>query len=120
MARRAMARGIRGFLVDGCFRDVDEIAAMEFPLYARGGNPIRSKWDVETEEFQVPVMAFGIQIRPGDFIVADATGIVVIPPDRAEAVFNRAKEIAEREERLIQAIGEGKTMAQFEKEEKPL
>ena len=120
LARRAKARGVKGFLVDGCFRDVDEIAELQFPVYARGANPVRSKWDLETAELQVPVTAYGIQIRPGDYIIADATGIIAVPAELAKPVLDRAREIAGREERLIQAVAAGKSMEQFEREERPL
>ena len=113
LALRAKRRGIRGFVVDGCFRDVDEIAEMDFPVYIKGASPVRSKGDLETYQLQMPVDICGVQVNPGDLIVADASGVLAIPASIAEEVCVRAKKIFENEEKMVKAIEEGLSIASY-------
>src|SRR5690554_224933 len=73
MALRAQIRGIRGFVVDGCFRDVQEIIQLGYPVHCRGTSPIKSSPDLETVAVHIPVQLNGVQVKPGDLIVADDT-----------------------------------------------
>lgn len=113
LALRAQMRGIAGFLVDGCFRDVDEIVALKFPVYLRGTSPIRSKCDILTYETQCPVNICGVTIFPGDLIVSDPTGTIAIPAPLVEQVYRRAKEIFDDEANFEGAIRNGLSMQEF-------
>ncbi len=113
LALRAKVRGVKGFVVDGCLRDADELEEMQFPTFVKGFNPIRSKGDLETYALQVPVEICGVQVRPGDMIVADATGIMAIPPSIMEEVYNRAKIIFDKEARDFEAIRKGIGIVEF-------
>lgn len=119
LALRAKMRGLAGFLVDGCFRDVDEIANLKFPVYLRGTSPVRSKCDILTYETQCPVEVCGVTIFPGDLIVSDPTGTVAIPAELVEQVYKRSKEIFDNEAALEASLRQGMSMRDFnERQEK--
>lgn len=83
-------RGLAGVIIDGCARDIDEIRAVDLPVYARGIH-ISSGPKSGPGEINVPV-AFGhCVIFPGDIIVADEEGITVVPPAFAEDILERLK-----------------------------
>ena len=91
MMRYAVSRGIAGFLLDGCVRDVEGLAQLDFPVYARGVTP-KGPYKSGPGEVNVPVVCGGQAVLPGDIISADADGIVVIRPEDAEWVLTKARE----------------------------
>lgn len=80
-----MARGVAGLIIDGAWRDTKEIQALGFPLFSRGINPY-SPVRRRPGEINVPVCCGGVVVHPGDLIVADGEGVVVVPFAYAEAV----------------------------------
>ena len=80
-----IARGLAGLVIDGAWRDTKEIAALGFPLFSRGVNPY-SPVRHRPGEINVPVSCGGVVVHPGDVIVADCEGIVVVPSAHAERV----------------------------------
>ncbi|MCL2121227.1 MAG: RraA family protein [Clostridiales bacterium] len=107
LALRAKVRGLAGFVVNGGYRDIDEINAFGFPIYARGATPVRSTPDLETVGFEIPVEIDSVQIHSGDILVADSDGILVIAPRFAQPILEEARSIAENEEKLLQMVREG-------------
>lgn len=86
----ALRRGIAAFVLDGLIRDIGEIRRMGFPVFARGVIPIPgSKRAVEL--LNVPARCGGVTVRPGDFVVADEDGVVVVPADRCDQVLAQAR-----------------------------
>lgn len=78
-------RGLRGVVVDGAWRDVDDIRALGFPLFGRGIAPFSPLKD-NLGEINVPVACGGVIVEPGDIIVADEGGVAVVPLRHAEQV----------------------------------
>ncbi len=111
-ALRAHARGIAGLVVNGLIRDVAEIAKLGLPVYSLGFLPVRSVQDVETTGINVPVSVGQVQIHPGDVIVMDDTGVVVIPIERAQEVLAKAAAIASREVKISEMIKQGYSLAE--------
>lgn len=97
-------RGLAGFVVDGCVRDVREIVEMGFPIHCRGASPVRSTPDLQTVSVNETVTIGGVQVRAGDIIVADDTGVIAIPPDLVEEIHAAAKEIRHKEIAAEQSI----------------
>ena len=114
-ALRAQMRGLAGFLVEGYLRDLSEIAALGFPTFCRGGCPTKSAPSLQTVAVDVPVRIGGVQVRPGDVIVGDDTGVVVFPAASAEAVLVEAQRIQRLEERVEKYIREGLSVAESRK-----
>ena len=77
---RCHARGVSGVLVNGSTRDIAGIRRLGLPVFHLGTSPVASRWDQETAEMNGVVVVAGVQIRPGDVIVADEDGLIVIAP----------------------------------------
>jgi regulator of RNase E activity RraA len=107
LAMRAKVRGIAGFVIHGCYRDIEEVNAFGFPIYAKGATPVRSTPDMETVGFALPVEIGGVQVRTGDILVADRDGVIVIPIEFAQAILEEAQSIAENEESLLRMVRDG-------------
>lgn len=92
----AQKRGIAGFVVDGVIRDIAEVRAAQFPVFARGVMPIPGKKQGPGTLHQ-PVTCGGVQVFPNDIVVADEEGIAVIPVDQQEAVWEIAKQRTDKD-----------------------
>jgi RraA family protein len=86
MFNYAKTKGIAGFVLDGCIRDADAIDSIGFPVYAKGVTP-QGPWKIGSGEINVPISCCGQVVFPGDIIVGDPDGIVVIRPEMAEEVL---------------------------------
>jgi 4-hydroxy-4-methyl-2-oxoglutarate aldolase len=107
MAAGAHARGLEGAVLDGGVRDVEEIERdFGFPVFARSVSPVTTVGRYRTVASDVPVNCGGVEVSPGDIIVGDADGVVVVPPTHAAEVLDRAREIEEREQRTTEMIAE--------------
>jgi 4-hydroxy-4-methyl-2-oxoglutarate aldolase len=96
-ATRAQHAGAAGAVVDGGVRDIAHSRSIAFPLWARERTPISGKHRVQTVELNQTVTIADVEVRPGDLVVADDTGICFIPLERAEEVLSRVQAIAARE-----------------------
>lgn len=90
VCRVAQRRGVAAFVVDGAIRDLEEARENRFPVFARGVIPIPGGKDA-VGVLNGPVRCGGVEVRPGDLVVADEEGIVVVPAARAEAVLAAAE-----------------------------
>ncbi len=108
-------KGFAGSIFDCGVRDVDAIREMDYPTWARGITPITGKYRFETLEINGPVVIAGIQVLPGDLILADTSGVVVVPKEKAEEVLKIAEEAAGKESELIQAIRRGASLDELNK-----
>jgi regulator of RNase E activity RraA len=93
----ASLRGVAGVVADGALRDVDEARELRFPVFARAGIPRTARGRVHEAGCQQPVTICGVGVNPGDLIVADGTGVVVVPWPAVADVLARAEEMATRE-----------------------
>lgn len=90
---KARHRGIAGYIVDGYVRDLPEIRALDFPVYARGATPI-GPLHRGPGEINYPVCCGGVVVHPGDVVVADDGGVVIIPQAHVEEIHQRLREHA--------------------------
>lgn len=98
MTAGAYANGHAGAILDGGVRDIPEIRRdYDFPVFSRSVSPGTTLGRYKTVASQVPVEVGGVIVHPGDLIVADIDGVVVVPKDKAAEVLAMAKEIDERE-----------------------
>jgi len=107
IARQARARGAAGLLVDAACRDVDELVALGLPAWCRF---VRARSGSKTTPgaLDVPVEVGGARIEPGDLVVMDGDGAVVVPAGRLDDVLAAARERAERERRLCEQLDAGR------------
>ena len=103
MINYCKARGLAGVIVDGAIRDYDELSQMDFPVYARAITP-NGPYKNGPGEIGTTIAFGGKVVRPGDIIVGDADGIVVIRPEDAEELAIRAKAVLEMENGILEKI----------------
>jgi 4-hydroxy-4-methyl-2-oxoglutarate aldolase len=101
LATQALARGVAAILVDAAVRDVEELGALGLPIWARWVR-VRGATKTIPGELQAPVVVGGATIRPGDVVVLDADGAVVVAAERAEAVLE-ASLVREARETTLRA-----------------
>src|SRR5579884_3972593 len=110
----ALTVAAAGAVVDGAVRDIDEARDLGFTLYSRAVGPRASHTAFsgrrEPIEVNVPIHCGGVVVSPGDIVVADEIGVVVVPLADADAVLRRAREQAEREEATRRRIREGRSV----------
>lgn len=111
-ARACKNRGIVGAVVDGATRDVLEIKAMGMPVFAKGATPVGASLYFRAVGINTRVNCGGIQIDPGDIIVADSDGVVVIPEKAIVPVAEVLKVISEKEEEAIKSLDAGKPLVE--------
>jgi len=99
MCTYAHSRGISGFVVDGGVRDIDTLDTLDFALFARGVNP-RGPYKNGPGEINVPVCIGGQVVFPGDILVGDHDGIVVIRPNDAANVLEKTRQTIENEKQI--------------------
>lgn len=106
LATQAQARGVAGILVDGAVRDLDELAAIGLPIWARF---VRAQGATKGSvgKLAVPVVIGGTEIRPGDLVVLDCDGAMALPSARVDEVLPLALERAERERAMRQRYASG-------------
>ena len=108
----ARLRDIAGVIVDGPARDIDEAHAYDFPLFARSRTPRTARGRIVETGTNVPIVVSDIAVAPGDFVVADGTGVVFVAASQIEAVLDAAEAIAERERAMVAALREGLPVTQ--------
>ena len=110
MATTAQVRGITGAVIDGAARDVDEITRMGFPVFCRSITPASLIGRHTSVSAQVPVMCAGVLVRPGDYIMGDMDGVVVIPFEHAQKIAQLALEFDAKEIKMREMIKETKSI----------
>jgi 4-hydroxy-4-methyl-2-oxoglutarate aldolase len=110
MATTAKARGLEATVVDGAVRDVTEIRAMGHQVFARRISPATSVGRMVAVSKQTPVRCGDVLVTPGDFIVGDADGVVVVPYAAGSQVVALLKDYDARESKMIPLIQQQKSM----------
>jgi len=100
MSRKMMSKDAGGVVVDGAWRDRAEIAKARFPVYCRAWQPGGPHKDLPGF-VNIPVTVGGVMVHPGDIIVGDDDGLVVVPLDSADEVLAQAQEIRAKESQTI-------------------
>ena len=107
----ALERRLAGVVIDGAIRDTDEIRRLNFPAHARlvashAGYP------KGFGEIGAPIRLAGVEVLPGDWLVGDADGVMVLAKDHVVELANRAQDVLEAENRMRAEIREGRTLSQ--------
>lgn len=99
----AQTKGLAGVIVDGAVRDAEALAGMSMPVYAAGVTP-NGPFKNGPGEVNVPITCGGLVVKPGDIIVGDADGIIVINPDDAAEILEKAQATVIKETGIRAAI----------------
>lgn len=106
----AIGKGVRGIVIDGAIRDIDDIRELKFPAFSRTVAPCAGE-PKGYGGIGIEITVGGQRVRTGDWIVGDESGIIVIPKEMAVEVANRALDVHERENRTREEIMRGSTLA---------
>jgi len=104
-----VTNGIGGVVCDGGIRDIKEIRKLRFPAFARHVVPTSGKTRVRVSSINGVIQCGGIKVAPGDIVVGDQTGIVVVPMTRANEVLKTAAKLVKAEKRFEELLEEDRT-----------
>ncbi len=104
-------KGIAGVVIDGAVRDVDDIRRTKFAVFARAIVPNAGE-PKGFGEINAEIRCAGQLVNPGDWIIGDESGVVVVPKERAYEIARRALEVRKNEERIREEIRRGSTLSQ--------
>jgi 4-hydroxy-4-methyl-2-oxoglutarate aldolase len=107
LALAAKTKGISGVVIDGACRDIDESRDVGFPVYARGAVPMTARGRVMQETYNQEIEFAGVQVHPGDLVIADGSGVVIIPRSKEEEIVRAAEAVAATEARMAEGIRQG-------------
>ena len=106
----ARVRGARGTLIDGYCRDVRAIAALGYPVWCRGTLPLDVNGRLAVTAWRQPAVVGSLPVQPGDLVVADADGVVVVPAGLVSATVDGALEKVAKESGVRDALAAGSTL----------
>lgn len=112
LALNCRTRGIKGIVIDGTCRDKNELIEMGLPVFARGTSPKGTTKSV-VGTINEPTFCGGVTVRPGDVIVGDCDGVIVIPKEEAEAILAAAKKKKQREDEMRPLLNSGTSLAEL-------
>ncbi len=107
LATGASVKGVSGVVIDGACRDVDDYMELGFSVYARGPVVATARNRVVEEATNIPIAFGGVLVRPGDVILADHSGVVVIPIEQFDAVLTLAESLFQKEEAMCADLKAG-------------
>lgn len=107
MAYGSKIKGLHGAVLDGGLRDLAECKSLDFPVFSRSVVPTNSVGRTEVVDINVPIICGGVTVKPGDIIVGNVDGVVVIPREKLEEVVRLALKIEETEKKVTAEIRKG-------------
>lgn len=107
LANSAKTKGLTATLVDGCVRDLDDCIDCDYPVFARGTVVCTARGRVIEAGTNEIINFGGVQVRPGDIVLGDSSGVVVVPQERIEEVLAKAEQLWQKEEDMIAEIRSG-------------
>lgn len=110
MSLAAKQNGIEGTVIDGVCRDIPAIIQMKYPIFSKGYYMVTGKDRVQVDGVNIPVSISGVQVKPNDIILADDSGGIVVPHEKASDVLQIACEIQEKERLIEQKIMSGMSL----------
>lgn len=115
MTSYASKKNLAGTLIDGACRDVERIKALQFPVFAKSHFMRTGKDRVQLDAVSIPVAISGVLVRPGDWVVGDDNGVVIVPAHRIDEVTRVANEVKDKEEGVVRDIQHGTPLAEARK-----
>ncbi|QBS40866.1 RraA family protein [Nocardia sp. CS682] len=109
-ARGAQVRQLGGIIIDGGYRDIGYVRRCELPIYSRFVTPMAGT-TAQLGELQTLVNCGGVSVAPGDVILADEEGVIVIDPDRLEHLVDAATAVKDAEAKVIAKLDAGATLS---------
>ena len=115
MTATAVGLGVKGAVIDGGIRDTHQIMEKDFPVFYKHRSPNGSLGRCLITHYQIPIKIGDVVIKPGDVVLADIDGVVIVPRDIAHEVIVRAEEIKANEKKIFGWVAEGQTVQEITK-----
>lgn len=112
LANAAVAKKVRGSVIDGLSRDIEGSEAVNYPVYGRGVTMISARNRVVQIDAGCPVQMAGVTVHADDYVIADRCGTVFVPAARIEEVLDMAERIARRQDGMVAAVRAGRSVAE--------
>lgn len=106
----AKGRGATGVVADGPLRDTEQVVGLNFPAFGHGSRPYDYKGRMRIEAIRIPVICGGVEVHPGDGVIADSDGIVVVPAEHLAKVSELANARAATEKTVLKDLLSGKSV----------
>jgi regulator of RNase E activity RraA len=106
----AKGRGATGVVADGPLRDTEQVVGLDFPAFGHGTRPYDYKGRMRIDAIRVPIICGGVEVHPGDGVIADSDGIVVVPAEHLEKVSELANARAATEKTVLKDLLSGKSV----------
>lgn len=114
LANGAKMKGVAAVVVDGATRDLDDCIEAQFPVYARGTVVATARGRIMEEATNVMIEFAGVQVRPGDVVMGDRSGVVIVPQEKVDEVLSKAEEMYDKEEQMVAEIRAGASMLEVD------
>lgn len=111
LSNGAKVKGIEGVICDGPVRDIDESRDLEFPVFGRYAIPTTARGRIVEEAFNEPVTVGDVTVTPGDYVLADGSGICFLAAKDAEKILEVAEMVAKREALMTKAVLAGEPIS---------
>ncbi|SAK52557.1 diguanylate cyclase [Caballeronia glebae] len=112
LANAAVAKGVRGSIIDGVSRDIEGSEAVGYPVFGRGVTMISARNRVIQVDSGKPVQIAGVTVNEDDFVIADRCGTVFVPAARIDDVLELGERIVRRQDGMVAAVRAGRSVAQ--------
>ena len=112
LANAAVAKKVRGSVIDGMSRDIEGSESVNYPVYGRGVTMISARNRLIQVDSGKPVLMVGVTVHEDDFVIADRCGTVFVPATRIDEVLNLGERIAKRQDGMVAAVRSGRSVAE--------
>jgi 4-hydroxy-4-methyl-2-oxoglutarate aldolase len=106
----AVKKKLAGTIIDGVCRDVDGIRELDYPMFTLGHFMVTGKDRISMESYNKPVEICDVPVKPGDLVMADQSGVLIIPIEKAEEVLALAQEITAAENKIVDVVKQGHSL----------
>lgn len=107
----ARLRGVAGVLADGPVRDIDEARQYDFPVFSTALTALTARGRVVEAGTNVPITPWGVDVQPGDYVIADSSALVFISKAHIDSVLEAAEEIVAKEAKMAKALVAGASIS---------
>ncbi|PHJ56856.1 hypothetical protein VF14_24000 [Nostoc linckia z18] len=111
----ALNKNIRGTVINGVYRDASVVDALNYPIFSKGSFMVTGKGKTRLVGVNIPITIEGVKILPGDLVVGDNNGVVIIPQDIFKEVMERANSIYEVEKKIKNLVNRGMSLEKARK-----
>ncbi|MBA4221896.1 MAG: diguanylate cyclase [Methylobacterium sp.] len=112
VSNASIAKGIRGVVIDGACRDIDASEQLGFPVYGRAVVPVSARNRIIQVDYNKPINFSSVSVSPGDYVIADGSGIVFVPAPRISEVLDIADRIAKKQNAMVAAVRAGRSVVE--------